>query len=411
MAKGQVKVITKGRPGTQRVTYQYVYENGKLVARTKLTVIVIRAAVTQVQKVGTKPSASSSGDPGAVGGSAAGLNWAALAQCESGGNPRAVNPDGYYGLYQFSLSTWHSVGGTRQPDRRLVGRADPPRDDPVQQGRSRPVGLRQPPVRLTRPGLRGWTTGCSDRRRSGRSPLGSASGRPRPWARTSSSTPTRSAGSSGWPRSAPDDTVLEVGPGLGSLTLGLLDQAAPGGGGRDRPGAGRRAARTRSPPGGRTAATGSRCSPPTRCTSTECPVRPRPPWWPTCRTTSPYPSLLHPAGAAARACAGSWSWCRPRSPSGWRPRPGRGPTASRASRPPGTPRCAGPASVGRAVFWPVPNVDSGLVALTRREPPPSTAGRAAVFAVHRRRLRPAPQDAALGPGRLGRVAPPRPRPR
>jgi ribosomal RNA small subunit methyltransferase A len=35
--------------------------------------------------------------------------------------------------------------------------------------------------------------------------------------------------------------------------------------------------------------------------------------------------------------------------------------------------------VARAVFWPVPNVDSGLVALTRREPPPSTAGRAAVF--------------------------------
>jgi 16S rRNA (adenine1518-N6/adenine1519-N6)-dimethyltransferase len=35
--------------------------------------------------------------------------------------------------------------------------------------------------------------------------------------------------------------------------------------------------------------------------------------------------------------------------------------------------------VGRAVFWPVPNVDSGLVALTRREPPASTAGRAAVF--------------------------------
>jgi 16S rRNA (adenine1518-N6/adenine1519-N6)-dimethyltransferase len=37
-------------------------------------------------------------------------------------------------------------------------------------------------------------------------------------------------------------------------------------------------------------------------------------------------------------------------------------------------------SVGRAVFWPVPNVDSGLVALTRRPAPASTAGRAAVFA-------------------------------
>ncbi|HST65335.1 MAG TPA: rRNA adenine N-6-methyltransferase family protein, partial [Mycobacteriales bacterium] len=36
-------------------------------------------------------------------------------------------------------------------------------------------------------------------------------------------------------------------------------------------------------------------------------------------------------------------------------------------------------SVPRAVFWPVPNVDSGLVALTRREPPPGD--RAAAFAV------------------------------
>lgn len=37
-------------------------------------------------------------------------------------------------------------------------------------------------------------------------------------------------------------------------------------------------------------------------------------------------------------------------------------------------------AVSRTVFWPVPNVDSGLVSLTRRDPPPSTAGRAAVFA-------------------------------
>jgi 16S rRNA (adenine1518-N6/adenine1519-N6)-dimethyltransferase len=37
--------------------------------------------------------------------------------------------------------------------------------------------------------------------------------------------------------------------------------------------------------------------------------------------------------------------------------------------------------VGRAVFWPAPNVDSGLVRLVRRPEPVSTAGRAAVFAV------------------------------
>ena len=38
-------------------------------------------------------------------------------------------------------------------------------------------------------------------------------------------------------------------------------------------------------------------------------------------------------------------------------------------------------SVGRGVFWPAPNVDSGLVALTRREPPATTATRSEVFAV------------------------------
>jgi 16S rRNA (adenine1518-N6/adenine1519-N6)-dimethyltransferase len=49
-------------------------------------------------------------------------------------------------------------------------------------------------------------------------------------------------------------------------------------------------------------------------------------------------------------------------------------------------------AVGRNVFWPAPNVDSGLVAWTRREPPATTATRAQVFAVvdaafaHRRKV-------------------------
>ncbi|MCE3551287.1 16S rRNA (adenine(1518)-N(6)/adenine(1519)-N(6))-dimethyltransferase RsmA [Pseudonocardia sp. RS11V-5] len=65
-------------------------------------------------------------------------------------------------------------------------------------------------------------------------------------------------------------------------------------------------------------------------------------------------------------------------------------------------RRAGP--VPRAVFWPVPNVDSGLLAFTRREPPPGDGaaadrggvGRAEVFALvdaafaqRRKALRPA----------------------
>jgi 16S rRNA (adenine1518-N6/adenine1519-N6)-dimethyltransferase len=38
-------------------------------------------------------------------------------------------------------------------------------------------------------------------------------------------------------------------------------------------------------------------------------------------------------------------------------------------------------TVPRSVFWPVPNVDSKLVAFTRRDPPPTTASRQEVFAV------------------------------
>jgi peptidoglycan hydrolase-like protein with peptidoglycan-binding domain len=58
---------------------------------------------------GRAPEPSRSGDR------AAGLNWPALARCESGGNPGAVNPAGYYGLYQFSPGTWRSVGGSGLP--------------------------------------------------------------------------------------------------------------------------------------------------------------------------------------------------------------------------------------------------------------------------------------------------------
>jgi 16S rRNA (adenine1518-N6/adenine1519-N6)-dimethyltransferase len=38
-------------------------------------------------------------------------------------------------------------------------------------------------------------------------------------------------------------------------------------------------------------------------------------------------------------------------------------------------------SVPRSVFWPAPNVDSGLVRLTRRDPPQTSAGRREVFAL------------------------------
>jgi hypothetical protein len=39
----------------------------------------------------------------------------AIAACESGGNPGANTGNGFYGKYQFTLSTWQSVGGSGNP--------------------------------------------------------------------------------------------------------------------------------------------------------------------------------------------------------------------------------------------------------------------------------------------------------
>ena len=40
----------------------------------------------------------------------------AIAQCESGGDPTAVSPDGmYHGKYQFSVATWQAMGGGGLP--------------------------------------------------------------------------------------------------------------------------------------------------------------------------------------------------------------------------------------------------------------------------------------------------------
>jgi uncharacterized protein YabE (DUF348 family) len=107
--KGTTRVAKKGKVGARMLTYEETYIDGKLSSRRLLANRVAVQPVAQVLLVGTKqrPQNSPAAD---------GLNWAALAQCESGGNPKAYNPAGpYYGLYQFSASTWRSVGGTGIP--------------------------------------------------------------------------------------------------------------------------------------------------------------------------------------------------------------------------------------------------------------------------------------------------------
>ena len=115
--KGQAKVLEAGKVGVRTLTYADTYTDGKLTTHKLVSDVVTKAPQTRVVLVGTKarpvPTVSSR-TYGSVSGVAS-LNWAALARCESGGNPKAVNPAGYYGLYQFSLSTWRSVGGSGLP--------------------------------------------------------------------------------------------------------------------------------------------------------------------------------------------------------------------------------------------------------------------------------------------------------
>jgi 16S rRNA (adenine1518-N6/adenine1519-N6)-dimethyltransferase len=177
----------------------------------------------------------------------------------------------------------------------------------------------------------------------------------------------------------PDDVVLEVGPGLGSLTLGLLPQVSS-------------VVAVEIDPvlaGELELTVASRAAAYARALTvvnadalrlTELPGRP-----PTALVANlPYnvavPVLLHllatfptvrgvlvmvQAEVADRLAAGPGSkvYGVPSVKAAWY----------------ADVRRAG--AVGRTVFWPAPNVDSGLVAMTRRESPVTTATRDQVFAV------------------------------
>ncbi|MGZ4609558.1 MAG: ubiquitin-like domain-containing protein [Actinomycetes bacterium] len=107
--KGDRKVVTKGKVGIKVRTFDLTYLDKRLSARKKVNERVTTPPVTEVVLVGTKPRPANTP-------TADGLNWAALARCESGGNPKAYNPAGpFYGLYQFMSSTWQAVGGVGLP--------------------------------------------------------------------------------------------------------------------------------------------------------------------------------------------------------------------------------------------------------------------------------------------------------
>ena len=152
LSEGETKVATAGVDGVVRTTYEVTTVGGKEVSRTPVAQVVVTQKVDEVVLVGTgaakkqesKPeqsqgqsqsqgqgqapapsasSESSGGSGGSASGGSAGGNdgsvgddvWAKLAQCESGGNPATNTGNGFYGMYQFTLETWQSLGGTGYP--------------------------------------------------------------------------------------------------------------------------------------------------------------------------------------------------------------------------------------------------------------------------------------------------------
>jgi hypothetical protein len=75
----------------------------------------LRAKRLRAQRAAVSAPAPASA-PATGGGGATPGHLAAIAACESGGNPGAIGGGGAYrGKYQFSYSTWASVGGSGDP--------------------------------------------------------------------------------------------------------------------------------------------------------------------------------------------------------------------------------------------------------------------------------------------------------
>ena len=177
----------------------------------------------------------------------------------------------------------------------------------------------------------------------------------------------------------PDDVVLEIGPGLGSLTLGLLDVAQHVTVVEIEPSLASRLPRTVAE---RAPAASERL---TVVESDALAVDALPDPQPTAVVANlPYnvsvPVILHVMERFATIARGLVMVQLE--------------VADRLAAPPGSRTYGVPSAklawyasarrvgtVPPTVFWPVPNVDSGLVALERRDPPATSASRERVFAV------------------------------
>ena len=117
--KGSTVVAAKGKPGKQKVVIKVTTVNGKVTSRKEVSRTTVTQPTPNQVRVGTQSGLDVQGGRVFFHDTEFGVNWDGLAYCESTNNPKAVNnPAGFlstYGLFQFDLPTWQSVGGSGNP--------------------------------------------------------------------------------------------------------------------------------------------------------------------------------------------------------------------------------------------------------------------------------------------------------
>ncbi|MCI6584784.1 MAG: transglycosylase family protein [Mobiluncus sp.] len=104
------KTVTQaGVNGLKEIVKTIRKVDGQIQSENVKSENVITQPVTKKVTVGTKAR------PAGAAIAATGDVWSKLAFCESGGRPGTNTGNGFYGMYQFTLSTWRSVGGTGLP--------------------------------------------------------------------------------------------------------------------------------------------------------------------------------------------------------------------------------------------------------------------------------------------------------
>ncbi len=103
---GYREVKEKGTPGKRFVIYGFETVDGKKIKKELHSYVMVKP-IKQVEVIGVKSEGFAGGFGEAL---------AQLRSCEAGGNYDRNSGNGYYGAYQFSISTWAGNGGYIYPN-------------------------------------------------------------------------------------------------------------------------------------------------------------------------------------------------------------------------------------------------------------------------------------------------------